>query len=34
LRSRFPEPAMDERVLVVSLLLACLINVVCLCGYL
>jgi hypothetical protein len=32
--TRFPERAMDERVLVLSLLAACLVNVACLCSYL
>jgi hypothetical protein len=34
LHDRFPERAMDERILVLSLLAACLINAVCLCSYL
>ena len=34
LLARFPERAMDERVLVFSLLAACLVNVACLVGYL
>jgi hypothetical protein len=31
---RFPERAMDNKVLVLGLLLACLANVICLVGYL
>jgi hypothetical protein len=31
---RFRERSMDDRVLVLGLLCACLVNVACLCGYL
>jgi hypothetical protein len=31
---RFRERSMDDRVLVLGLLFACLVNVACLCGYL
>jgi hypothetical protein len=33
-RHRFRERSMDDRVLVLGLLFACLVNVACLCGYL